>query len=256
MIDRRSRDDFWRIRMRGADLVWPDADLSGGGGVPAFVGEVMSSGSSIAVGHFLMVQPTVVLGPEVEGGPGNFTSFGSSTIPVYLIGPGKPVTGDRLVCRFVDYRWVAERTVVGTGDGKVGTIPGCFCSAIPATLKMSSSDPSCNYRMFQSCTILYGPTPPAFAALNLGANAFLSTQGFPDPVANGALFHYFLTCLYNQFSLTRVYPDSPYGSPYRDGILYAWLVGGHGNTCSPFRLDNGKAFPGSDSSCFVTIDGA
>ena len=254
MMNRVSRDDFERIRLRQDTLVWPDTDPTGGG-VPAFVGQVTSSGANIAVGSFLMVRPTNVLGNETEGGAGTFSTFGSSTVPVYLVGPGKPSTGDYLVCRFVDNRWVAERTKGGGGGGKVGKIPNCFCDPIPAELAMTSADPTCNYRMFQSCGITYGPHP-GFESLNFGSNYYLSDQGFPDPVANGAIFYYALLCQYNQFSLTRAYLESPYGSPFRDGILYTWLVGGYGNTCDPFHLDNGTAFPGSDPSCRVTIDGA
>jgi hypothetical protein len=257
MIDQVSRDDFQRIRLRREAWVWPGLDPMSGG-VPAFVGQVTTSTSLIAVGDYFLAQPTFVMGPEVEGGVGSFTPIGSTNVPVYLVGSGTTATGEYLVCKFVDNRWVAERSNVGggTGGGIVGTIPFCFCSPIPGTLTMTSSDPGCNYQMFQSCTIQYGPTPTAFEPLNLGANTFLSTQGFPDPVAGGALFYYYLTCQYNQFVLTRVYPVSPYGSPFRDGLLYSWLLGGYGNTCDPFHLDNGSAFLGSDLSCFVTIDAA
>lgn len=255
MFDYSLLDEFQRIRQNRARWVWPQDNLSGGG-IPAFVGQVTSSGSMIKVGSFLLVQPNFVLGPEVEGGSGVFSPFGSSTIPVYLVGPGKPSTGDYLVCRFVDNRWVAERTLASTGTGKVGSLPFCFCDPIAATLTMTSADQSCNYRMFQSCTLLFGPTPAGFAPLNLGAHTFLSTQGFPDPLANGAMFNYYLTCQYNQFNLTRIYLESPFGSPFRDGVLYSWLLGGYGNTCDPFHLDNGTSFPGSDLSCNVKIDAA
>ncbi len=143
----------------------------------------------------------------------------------------------------------------GGGGGGTASIPSCFCTAIPVTLTMTSADETCNYHMFQSCTIQYGPTPSMFSSLNIGDNTFLSTEGFADPVAGDAVFYYFLTCQYNQFSLTRIYPSSPYGSPYRDGVLYTWLIGGSGNTCSPFNLSNGLAFPGSDLSCSVSITG-
>jgi len=254
MFEKRSRDDFQRIRLKQAGRIQPEDNLAGGG-VPAFVGQVSSLSSKIAVGEFLLVQPNFVLGAEVEGAAGVFTPFGSSTVPVYLVGPGVPSTGDYLVCRFVDNRWVAERTLLMSGTGGVGSLPYCLCDPIPTTMKMTSKDQSCNYGMFQSCTLRYGPTPPAFAALNLGVNTILSTQGFPDALAGGAIFYYYLTCQYNQFNLTRIYLESPFGSPYRDGVLYSWLVGGYGNTCDPFHLDNGTSFPGSDSSCFVTIDG-
>ncbi len=256
MIDRSSRQDFERIRLQMAELVWPEPDLSGGG-VPAFVGRVTSLASNIKVGSFLMVQPMMVLGPEIEGGSGDFTSVGSTRVPVYLLGPGVPSTGDDLVCKFVDNRWVAERSNgSGSGTGGIGTIPSCFCTAIPITLTMTSASPTCNYGMFQSCTIQYQPVPAVYAALDLGSSAFISVESFADAMAGGALFQYLLLCQYNQFSLTRIYATSPYGSPWEDAILYTWFVGSYGNTCSPFHLDNGAAYPGSDAGCFVTIDQA
>ena len=52
-IDRGWLDDFKQIRQRRAGWVWPESDLIGGG-VPAFVGQVTSSGSNIGVGDFLL----------------------------------------------------------------------------------------------------------------------------------------------------------------------------------------------------------
>ena len=109
--------------------------------------------------------------------------------------------------------------------------------------------------MFQSCTIRYQATPSWAANLGLGSMIFLSDQSFNDPIAN-ASFYYYLTCQFNQFNLTRLYPTSPYGSPYRDALLYSWLLGGYANMCSPFHLDGGKPFPGSDQTCSVMIDQA
>lgn len=144
----------------------------------------------------------------------------------------------------------------GSGGGGTGSLANCFCDPMPATMTMTSADPTCNYRMFQSCTIQFGPTPPEYAALLLGDQCYLSVESFPDPIAGGSLFRYLLLCQENQFGLARVYAVSPYGSPFRDGVLYSWVVGGYGNSCDPFHLDNGVSFPGSDASCFVTIDGA
>ena len=256
MAEMSSRVDFERLRIRSAGRSLPGSNLMGGG-VPAFVGQVTSQTPEIAVGDFLLVRPTFVLGQEVEGGTGTFTPAGSSTVPVYLVGPGTPSTGDYLVCRFIDNRWAAEKMNAGGGyHGPVGTIPFCSCSPIPAALKMTSADPNCNFKMFQSCAIQYLPTPAAFAPLNLPDHVFISNQAFPDPISGGALFNYYLTCQYNQFNLSRIYAVSPYGSPYQDGILYTWLLGGYENTCNPFHLDYGTAFPGSDVSCAVTIDAA
>ncbi len=255
MIDRSSRDDYERLRLRQAGLHWLGDNLDGGG-VPAFVGQVTTVASLIAVGKFLMVQPTSILGPEVEGGSGQLLAVGSPTVPVYLVGPAKPATGDYLVCRYIDNRWAAERMTVGGSSGPTGPLPNCFCNPIPATLTMTSFSTTCNYGMFQSGTIQYGPTPAGYLDLDIGVNSFLGVESFPDVTANGAMFQYLLTCLNNQFNLSRVYLESPYGSPYRDGLLYTWLVGGYGNTCKPFHLDDGLAYAGSDQSCFVTIDAA
>ncbi len=255
MIDRALRDDFERIRLTRAGRRWLDDNLDGGG-VPAFVGQVTTTSTLIGVGKFLMVQPTAILGQEIEGGGGQYAAVRSSTVPVYLVGPGKPSTGDYLVCRFIDNRWAAERmTTKGSYGGPTGIMPDCFCSPIPATLSMTSSNSTCNYGMFQSCSIQYGPTPDEYDDLNLGIYSFLSAESFPDVIGNGAMFRYILTCHSNQFNLSRVYLESPYGSPFRDGLLYSWLVGGYGNTCDPIHLDYGLSYAGSDQSCFVTIDG-
>ncbi len=258
MIDgMRAGDEFKRLRLRQAGpgrLGLESVGPGDGGGVPAFVGQVVSDAAAIAPGKFFLVQPATILGPEAEGGVAMLSSNPKADVPVYLLGPGRPAKGDALVCRFVDHRWVAEVS----GAGPVGPTPiavqGCFCQ-VPTTLRMTSADPTCNYGMFQSCSIQYGPPDPAYAPLGIVKPAFLSTMQFIDPLAD-ASFSYLLTCRFNRFSLTRLYPKSPYGSPYRDGILYTWLVGGAGNTCTPFRLDNGTPYPGGDATCSVTIESA
>lgn len=114
MAGLQSFDEYAKLRLRRAGLVVPDPEREGGGR-PAFVGRVTSTGSRIAAGSFLLVQPTFVLGDEVEGGAGLFTTEEESSVPVYLVGPGTPSTGDYLICRHVDYRWVAERSRSGRG---------------------------------------------------------------------------------------------------------------------------------------------
>ncbi len=246
-------DDLVGLRLRQGTRRWPDSGLDHGG-LPAFVGRVRSDRSKIAVNKFLLVQPVSVLGVEKEGGVGDLSSLRAAPVPVYLLGPGLPDPGDYLICRFVDHRWVAEKAGrSGTTSGYI-PVPQCFC-LVPPTLRMTSADPKANYRMFQSCTIQYQTPPAEFTALGFTQKIFLSTSTFDDPIAK-VPFYYLLSCLYNQFTLTRLYPTSPYGSPYRDAALYTWLVGGYGNSCDPFRLDNGSAFPGSDPTCSVTIDPA
>ena len=142
----------------------------------------------------------------------------------------------------------------GGTPGDRTRLPNCACEAIPSVLAMTSGSSTCNYGMFQSCTISYQAVPPEYAGLNLGASCFLSDQEFPDVLAGGAMFRYTLVCYENQFGLSRVYATSPYGSPYRDALLYSWLIGPYGNTCNPFHLDNGHSYVGSDASCYVAID--
>lgn len=221
---------------------------------PAILGKVTSNSRNIRIGHYLTLKVAKVFGAETEGSTPTFTDT-TRSIEAYLAGTGVPLTGDYLLARFEGNRWIVERTNTSGDGGGIGSLPFCFCPNIPGTLAMTSADQNCNYQMFQSCTLQWMPTPPEFAPLNLGGFVYLSTQGFPDPLANNAVFYYYLTCQYNQFNLTRVYLTSPFGSPFRDGVLYSWLLGGYGNTCDPFHLDNGTSFPGGDLSCNVHIDG-
>ena len=247
-------DDLARLRIARQAFRRPGPLLASGGS-PGMIGRVTTA--SPMVGTFCLVNPLATFGSESEGSAPTFAVPDvDARVAVYLLGPAAPVTGDNLPCRYVDHRWVAERMSSGGGSGGTTTLFDCFCSPIPTTLTMTSYSATCNYGMFQSGTIQYGPTPASYLDLNIGVNSFLGVESFPDVTANGAMFRYLLTCLYNQFNLTRVYLESPYGSPYRDGILYTWLVGGYGNTCDPFHLDDGLAYAGSDPSCFVTIDAA
>lgn len=115
------------------------------------------------------------------------------------------------------------------------TVPSCNCP-VPGALRMTSADESCNYRMFQSCTLQYGPPPAVFASLNITGDTWISTEMFIDPIAESR-FYYHLFCQDNVFYLFRLYPTSPYGSPFRDGTLYTWLVGGYGNCCGATMVD-------------------
>ena len=250
------RLDFERLRATRAEFTAP-GPLAANDALPSFLGRVVSVQSSIKSGRFVKVIPAVLLGKEREGGGGIFSDAGQgSKAPsalVFLLGSFVPMTGDYLVCRFVDHRWVAGTTGGGSSQGTGILLPSCFC-LVPPTLQMVSGFPSCNYKMFQSCTIQYGPPPPAMVAQNFTSNVFTSTSSFVDPITGSSFFYYFW-CQYNQFFLTRIFPTSPLGSPYRDAILYSWVVGGYANTCQPFRLENGAAFPGSDTSCQVSIIG-
>ncbi len=244
--------DLDRLRARLAAGPAPGPGSTSGGS-PGFLGKVTSAGANLGVGKFFLATPTTVMGAEVDAAAGLLADAVGS-IAVYALGPGTPATGDYLACRWVDYRWVAEKAAGAGAPVDTVTVQNCFCP-VPKTLRMTSADEACNYRMFQSCTIQYGPAPAWMAPMNITGNQWISTEMFLDPIA-AASFVYLLFCQYNQFFLQRLYPTSPYGSPFRDGTLYTWLVGGYGNVCSPFHLHNGAPFPGSDATCSVTIDPA
>ena len=255
------RLDFERLRIAQSRFDWSGENV-GSDALPSFLGRVVTTDANIKVGRFCQVVPSVVLGLEQEGAGGVFadsamvsgSGTSSAKVSVYMLGSFVPTTGDYLVCRFVDHRWVAETTGGGNMHGGGGVLlPSCFC-AVPPVLQMTSADPACNYGMFQSCSIQYGPPPAAMAELGFQSNVFTSSESFYDRISQSSFFYYF-SCQYNQFFLTRIYPTSPFGSPYRDGILYNWIVGGYGNTCNPFQLLMGMAYPGSDSTCSVSIIG-
>lgn len=209
--------------------------------------------------------------PDGQGGwvtvPGGMVGKGqsatdSSDLSAYEVNGVKNLAGRVIHIRPGapgDYRgqWVAKATSGGTTPPPTVTPPNCFC-AVPISLQMHSDYPECNYQMFQSCGIAYGPPPADLQDAGYTANAFVSTSTFVDPVS-GADFYYYFYCRLNQFFLTRIFPHFPDGTPdgsaYRDGTLYSWIVGGAGNQCSPFQLTNGKPFPGSDASCAVQIRG-
>jgi hypothetical protein len=132
-------------------------------------------------------------------------------------------------------------------------IPGCPCSSSPSTLYLHSSKPSSNNGIFKNATLVYGPTPAGLLPVVLTPNSYLSTTSFTDPVLK-AEFYYYLTCYLGAYVLTRVYLQTPVGSPFRDGIRYTWFVGLPGNTCMPFSLTVGSMFQGGDTSCVVTVD--
>jgi hypothetical protein len=140
-------------------------------------------------------------------------------------------------------------------DGDHDPMPDCFCTSYPSTLTMKSCDHVADFGLYQDATIQYQPTPPGLAALSLGSHLWLSNETFTDVIA-GADFRYLLTCHSNQSSLSLVYETSPYGSPFRSGLLYSWTFGGIGDNCSPFYLTGGVAPPASAATTCVAIYGS
>jgi hypothetical protein len=217
---------------------------------PVLVGRVFANPTvPTSTGTFFSLNPVDVTGAEAEGGTGALSVDTSRSFLVYVVGSKAPVAGDLLICRFVGHRWVASR--MGGKSGGV-TVPGCPCQTSPTTLTMSSSEPDSNNQILQSATLQYGTTPLELAALGLSAASYLSTTTFTD-TATGDQFWYYLSCFLGYYALTRLYAESAYGSPYRDIVIYRWLIGASGNSCEPFLLANGTIFPGGDPSCVVTI---
>jgi hypothetical protein len=248
MTDERSTE-MKRLRGRFSAEARPTARPAQDGRLPAFVGQVVADPTVPATtGRFFSVRPVAALGAEAEGQPGSLVAAGAAKVLVYVIGSRAPVAGDYLVCRFVPDRWVSQTSAATVASV---SLPGCNCTSLPATLHMISANPSCAAGMFQSCTLAYGPTPSAYAALNLGSQCFLSTASFPDQ--GGQSFRYYFSCQLNQFTLSRAYAQSIYGSPYLDIVRYSWSLSAPGNTCSPLLLSNGHVYIGGDTSCSVTI---
>lgn len=98
------RDEFDLARARRL-AVRPDTAVRPSSGSAAFVGTVTTTA---AAGNYMAVTPLSVTGTESEGGTPVLTA-GSGSVLVYNIGPATPTVGENLVCRMVDYRWVAER---------------------------------------------------------------------------------------------------------------------------------------------------
>jgi hypothetical protein len=218
---------------------------------PAFVGCVFANPAvPTSTGKYFSVHPVTILGTEGESNPGALSVDTTRTALVYVIGSKAPVAGDYLVCRFVGSRWIAER--MAKPQAQLITIPGCPCTTIPPVLQMTSSNTTANNGLFQSTSLVYGPTPPEFTPLGLGASCFLSPSYFTDN-STGDHFRYYFGCFSGFYIITRVFQVSILGSPYKDTIRYKWFVGFPGNTCSPFLLSNGQIYVGGDPSSVVTI---
>jgi hypothetical protein len=106
-------DDLYRLRIRRAAARVPDSGIASSG-APAFVGQVTSTGAALGVGLFAKVTPQLVTGAEAVGGAGTATA-GPGSVLVYQVGPDAFMTGDYVVARSVDYRWVGDRMPVAAG---------------------------------------------------------------------------------------------------------------------------------------------
>lgn len=224
-------DDLYRLRIANADAR-PQGPWLASGGAPSFVGKVTTAAP--AVGKFMKVTPQTLTGTESEGSTGSLAALDSSAVVVVLaIGPAAPVTGDFVVCRFVDNRWVAERgTTGGGGGGGTHTFSGCACTTVPDMLTLTSCLSPGAFGLWPSATLqffssLSGPTSGGFTV-----PGYVSTASFTDTLLN-LQFFWFLTCDFSGFVLSRYYPVGPGGSPaFADGNDVIWNT----LTCSPFSL--------------------
>jgi hypothetical protein len=202
-----------------------------------YVGRVISVPAGSTPPVYLDTHPVTIAGDEVAGGGATLTPDATRTVPVLVLG-SLPSPGQDVVAKNVLGRWVAQMPGVGVVTGGItGIIPDCFCSPTPGIMYMSSADTECNFRMFQYGTISYRDIPPdvidVFPPLNvvaMGGKGYFGDQFFIDPVS-GDGFIYFLTCHDNLWSLTRIFPTSPFGSPWKDAVLYTWVMGADGNQC-------------------------
>jgi hypothetical protein len=176
-------DDLWRLRLRRDGFLLPDAG-SQTGGAPAFLGLVVSTGANLGVGKFMLVNPVDVTGAEVESGAAGLTVDTSVTVLVDAIGPAAPATGDYVVCRHVNFRWVADKqTVGGGGGGTVGFTVCCPSNAVPTTVTLSftfgspGSIATYNHQCINT-TLTYMTTLPAYAAG--GVNRYFSPTFVDD----------------------------------------------------------------------------
>lgn len=281
-------DDLDRIRWERDRRHRPTRE-AGGFKHPPFLGRVTTLAPS--PGHFIKVIPQGLLGTESEGSAGTSTDLGSTAIPVYLVS-GTPATGDQVVSRWVDYRWVTRRRGGGTGSGP-GDISGCGCQHTPSPLTLThvgtysqvgidglphtmdacnqtiqtsgafctggTFDPVtgiCTQPVIPDATLVWGPTPSRFlTALSGVANSYLSNASFPDYTGLiGSNYYWYLTCNSNTYFLSRLY-DAP--TPFLDPALYIWGVNGTTNTCVPFSLAGGSPSIGTglNPQCSIVITG-
>ncbi len=219
---------------------------------PIMIGKVFSqtlipSGTNV----YYAVHPVAILGPETEGGAATCTVDSAATFMVCVVGSRSPSMGDYLVCRYVGNRWVSEITSARQDVG----IGGCECQGTPLTLTMSVNEPTTNNGIFQDSALTWQDTPAGFAAIVLATKAYLSwPQGYVDQVT-GDTFYYYLSCVGNYYTLTRVYLISVYGSPFLDQIRYQWRIDDPGNSCDPFLMTNGQVYNGGNPTCIVTLSG-
>lgn len=238
-----SLSELEKLRLIRAGRDESQVDRQTANGLP-FVGRVTTA--TPAVDKFVNVIPQILLGDEVENGTASWADAGSTPVPVLLLGPGVPATGDRVLARSVGHRWVARRKAAGGGGG-TGSL-GLCCDPSPGTITLAVVGGFAG--VIEDCTLVYGATPPGLAPY-LPANTYLSTTTFFD--AFGEEYRYYLSCSGSALNLIHVYESSIFGAPYGGvGQVYTWTTGVP-NTCSPFSYTLGSPPPGQ--SWTATLSG-
>ena len=152
----------------------------------------------------------------------------------------------------------------GSGGGGTGggvTISGCYCTNLPTTLTMSSSDTTDDAGEYQNATFTWG-APPSTVGTSLGSMGYYSDSTYvSSPDDQQGTFYYKIECYENTFSLYRIFISLtvlPFSIPYKDGPLYSWNIGS-GNSCGAdsLSLTSGVAYPEVFTGTYpvVTITG-
>lgn len=247
-------DDLWRLRLRRDAYRTPDPGR-GRAGCPSFVGKVISTGTNLGVGKFMVVNPVDLTGAETESGAGTATADTSKQVLVYALGPTAPATGDLVVCRQVNHRWVADKqTVGGGGTATVGFEICCPSSPLPSTINLTftfgSGTNSATYSdAWQSTSLTYYPHgsfpsyhPDPFNSFSARYISPLLTDGL------GQSIYYSISCATatGLFAFARGFPG--FGTPTTCADMLP-------QSCSPLLLHGFSTGSNFCSSGFGTHTG-
>ena len=136
------------------------------------------------------------------------------------------------------------------GSGGTGSLPGCSCSTPPGTLYLSDLSTGDCVGLFNSATLVYGPTPSVFVPF-IGANAYLSEETFVDGFDE--TYRYHIYCDGTIIHLQTAKETSIFGDPSFFDTGISWTLGNPGNTCSPFSLTASSSSISLPSGCDLEL---
>ena len=202
-----------------------------------WLGQVTSTGANLAVGKFALCLPARISGSEAERAFA-LIETGTVAVPVYMLGPHAPSTGDNLLVYWSDYRWVTTKGPAVTPPNF--PLPGCPCLRVPGTLYMhvAKSFPDYSGLVAYPATLQRGARPADLDGWSSDLTGWYSTTPFLS--TDGSYkFRYWFGCsqgIYFVHMLATL--DSPV--PHREkNIVMYWSIGGAANTCGP---PQGQAF--------------